>query len=294
MPVSYGSPSAFRQALETRLRNLSQNTGVDVEWLRRQVAFERFLARIFRQSDAGWLLKGGYAMELRLQRPGRTTLDIDLMATSIEELAIAADHRKGREAITAYERLQELAETDLGDFFRYFLARPKPITTAPGGGLRCSVDCRVGPRPFTGFHLDVSLGDVVLGEPEWVGTRGLLDFAGIPTCSVPLMSAAQQIAEKLHAYTYPWEGRQNTRVKDLVDLVLLLEAQPPDDEDIRAAIEATFGHRGTHLVPQRLPRPPESWLEPFKALAGELSLPVQTLPEAFRHVDEKWSKWLGG
>ena len=45
--------------------------------LRRHLAFERLLARLF-QTPSPWALKGGYAMELRFQQ-ARTTKDIDLV-----------------------------------------------------------------------------------------------------------------------------------------------------------------------------------------------------------------------
>jgi len=50
---------------------------LDIQRLRRQVAFDRLLARLFHENNPPWLLKGGYAMELRLKF-ARTTRDIDL------------------------------------------------------------------------------------------------------------------------------------------------------------------------------------------------------------------------
>jgi hypothetical protein len=71
---------AFRTALETRLQARAQEERTDLQRLRRQVAFDRFLARLFPKGPKGtypWILKGGYAMELRI-RSARTTKDIDL------------------------------------------------------------------------------------------------------------------------------------------------------------------------------------------------------------------------
>ena len=39
--------------------------GQDLQRVRSKVAFERLLARLFADSSGKWLLKGGYAMELR-------------------------------------------------------------------------------------------------------------------------------------------------------------------------------------------------------------------------------------
>jgi len=44
--VIYQSGNAFRQALEGRLLTMSQQEGIPLSWLRKMVAFDRFLARL--------------------------------------------------------------------------------------------------------------------------------------------------------------------------------------------------------------------------------------------------------
>src|SRR5271165_4603336 len=73
----YKTPAALRRALEDRLLALVRRDGGDIQRLRRQTAFDRLLCRLFHEPEAPWLLKGGYAMELRI-RAARTTRDIDL------------------------------------------------------------------------------------------------------------------------------------------------------------------------------------------------------------------------
>jgi hypothetical protein len=58
------SAGAFRQALEERLKTISRQEGTDFQRLCRQVAFDRFLARLVNEPMGDWILKGGYAMEL--------------------------------------------------------------------------------------------------------------------------------------------------------------------------------------------------------------------------------------
>ena len=77
MKQRYATPGALRAALEGRLSDLAKEQGLDLQRMRRQVAFDRLLCRLFRHADSPWLLKGGYAMELRIQS-ARTTRDIDL------------------------------------------------------------------------------------------------------------------------------------------------------------------------------------------------------------------------
>ena len=64
-PRKYALATAFRVALEGRLKKLAQIEGLDLQRVRWQAAFYRLLCRRFAKPDAPWLLKGGYAMELR-------------------------------------------------------------------------------------------------------------------------------------------------------------------------------------------------------------------------------------
>lgn len=69
MTTQFKSATDFRKSLEARLKACSARTGQDLQRLRRKVAFDRLLARIFQGNDKPrFLLKGGYAMELRLQK----------------------------------------------------------------------------------------------------------------------------------------------------------------------------------------------------------------------------------
>ena len=86
------------------------------------------------------------------------------------------------------------------------------------------------------------------------------------------ISKAQQFAEKIHAYTFPWGDRTNTRTKDLVDLVLLIERGDPDPADIREALGATFSNRDGHSIPSTLSPPPATWKEDFASMATEAGL----------------------
>jgi hypothetical protein len=81
----YDTPYAFRMALEARLRSAAQSQGTDLQRLQRRVAFERLLARLFVQDDPPWLLKGGYALELRLEERARSTLDLDISVVLAEK-----------------------------------------------------------------------------------------------------------------------------------------------------------------------------------------------------------------
>lgn len=86
----YDTPQAFRAALEARLRNVARQQGTDLQRLQWRIAFERLLARLFAGDDPPWLLKGGYALELRLQDRARSTLDLDLSVPDPKRLVRSA------------------------------------------------------------------------------------------------------------------------------------------------------------------------------------------------------------
>ncbi len=77
MSTSIKTTADFRKELEANLRANSMKTGEDINRLRRKVAFDRLLARIFTQEPSFFALKGGYGMELRISQ-ARATKDMDL------------------------------------------------------------------------------------------------------------------------------------------------------------------------------------------------------------------------
>ncbi len=71
------SRAGFRQQLLARLRSRALQERVSAQRLQQRVAFERLLERLNGQQPA-WVLKGGFALELRYGWEHRPTRDIDL------------------------------------------------------------------------------------------------------------------------------------------------------------------------------------------------------------------------
>jgi hypothetical protein len=265
---NYKTATAFRTALEDRLRARARKSGVNPQRLWSLVAFDRLLARLLKNKEEHFVLKGGYAMELRI-KTARVTKDVDLTAISIK--AKGSGREATNEALLA--ELQALAGQDLGDFFGFVIGRPTmDLDNAPYGGARFPVETRMDGRTFVEFHLDVGVGDVITGPMEEIEGEDWLGFAAIPRPRFRMISREQQFAEKVHAYTLPREGRPNSRVKDLVDMVLLIQLGGMSKEALAKAIRATFERRGTHKLPSPLPAAPEDWAKPFTALAKECNL----------------------
>lgn len=280
---TYTTAAAFRRALEDRLRILALNEKVDLQRLRKEVAFDRFLARLFHSNRPPWILKGGYAMELRIKE-ARATRDIDLA------LRETLSKQKGlSQNLTILEALRESARNDLGDFFTFLVGEPtREMDAAPYGGARYPVEARMEGRGFINFHLDVGVGDVVLEPLEFTEGRDWLAFAGIEGRRFPTLSKEQQFAEKIHAYTLP-RKKANTRVRDLVDMVLLLRAENMRRDKIAKAVRAVFARRKTHPIPSVLVAPPPAWKGPYTVLARECGL-TGNLEEAFLGIAHFFAK----
>ncbi|MEN6601460.1 MAG: nucleotidyl transferase AbiEii/AbiGii toxin family protein, partial [Bryobacteraceae bacterium] len=80
--------------------------------------------------------------------------------------------------------------------------------------------------------------------------------------------------------TLPRPTAPNSRVRDLVDLVLLIRSGTLDATRVVECLRQTFARRDTHRVPRTLEAPPENWTTPSPALAEECALEISVF-EAF-------------
>lgn len=279
--TNYQSGAAFRRALENRLTAQSIKTQMPLIRLRKLVVFDRFLARLVELGPDTWLLKGGLVLQLRLSQHARTTKDMDLLSLATWD--------------EAPQILTHAAHLDLQDWFS-FAVRPDTATLpGPGhGGQRFFVTALVAGRTFESFHIDVGSGDPVTEPAEMLETPSLLAFAGIPPVTVPCYPLTQHLAEKAHAYVRPRATGESTRVKELVDIILIAEHMAINGLALRAAIQATFTTQGAGEPPTSLPAPPPSWALTFRKLAEEVGLQCMTLVEGDQAARRFLDPILGG
>jgi predicted nucleotidyltransferase component of viral defense system len=260
--MRYETAEAFRIALEQRLKN--EAGGIALMRLRKRVAFERFLARLAASEPSGWVLKGAFALELRLGLRTRTTKDIDLGRADNEEAAT--------------EHLNAATRVDLGDFFD-FEVRRTPARDAAAGfhAVRYTVRADLAGRRFEQFPVDVALSESSPIQAEPLYGANSLEFAGIAAPQLPVVSLEQHVAEKLHAYTdtFGHDERESTRVKDLVDLVLIGEQAELDATRLHRALTLTFEQRARQPLPSAVPPPPSSWARPYAVLAREVGVAAE-------------------
>jgi hypothetical protein len=106
---------------------------------------------------------------------------------------------------------------------------------------------------------------------ETARCRDWLGFVGIEANEVAMIPREQQVAEKIHAYTLP-HPTPNSRVKDLVDLALLIGSGDLDEERLSEALRLTFERRKTHELEAVFAPPSADWEIPFAAVARECGI----------------------
>jgi hypothetical protein len=258
--VKYKDAAAFRMALEQRLKDRAGDDGAHLARDRKRVAFDRLLVRLIEVAKGRWLLKGGFALDLRLAVRARSTKDIDIEWRAEESELLDA--------------LLDAAQHDAGDFFVFAIERAGVPEDRLGGSHRFRVSASLAGRPFETFLLDVGFRSDDALSVETLQTDALLDFAGIEPIEIDAVPLELQVAEKLHAYTRTYEGqRPSTRTKDLVDLALIAELSSLDAATLRREVETIFALRKTHAPPSTLPPPPLDWTVPYRRLAEEVGAP---------------------
>lgn len=276
----YETPEAFERALITRLKNSARASGTTLEKLLNKVIFDRFLARVFHNGKDNLVVKGAYSLELRYKDTGiaRTTKDIDFM---LKEL-------KGITENEMWGLLKEISQIDLNDWFSFeVLAPQQELTLATYGGLRFPVIAKIGKKEFKRFKIDVVIADSFNSEPDWVTGNELLGFAGIDAPTIALIPLAKQFAEKIHTYSNP-VIENNSRVRDLVDMVIYIDHGLPDKETLKKEIANTFRIRKTHDIPKVLLSPPANWKEPYVRLASDWGASKKNIDEAFDYLNSFW------
>ena len=280
------TPIAFKAAFEERLRTKARANGLNFQRLQALFAMGRFVARLQYLHHGKILIKGGYAMEIRLQNAevrARTTRDLDITCQ------LPADR--------GLELLRQVGEVELQDFLSYDVTEDRELVCEGNeyGGTRYRVECSLAGRTYQIFKLDVAFGEPISGAQsvqspfltEW------LEELDIPVTIHPLISVEQHLAEKLHAYTIPRDST-NSRVRDLPDMGLLL-VEPIEANLLSKRLADLFGRRNTHPPPQSLQDHPAEWAEPYlKLLQQDPHLNWASLADLYERLQAFWNPFLAG
>lgn len=265
------SAADLHRSVNDRIRLAAAARGVDANRLRRALVFHRLLARL---APHGLVLKGGFCLEARLPGRARATRDIDLVG----QLA-ATNSAEG--LLDALDELVRGGE----DGFTFILIDAVRMRDeqVEHHAWRIDVQARLAGAPFERVKLDI-VGQTteVLGATEMIDVPPPVSLPGLGVVTVEAVDVYQHAAEKFHAYARIYAGdRPSSRVKDLVDLVLLIESGLVVDP-ARLGARLVVVHRARDGAPPRphLDEPPGDWERPYRSSAHNLGLAATTVSAA--------------
>ena len=103
--------------------------------------------------------------------------------------------------------------------------------------------------------------------------------------TVRALDLERQAAEKFHAYARIYaHDRPSSRVKDLVDLVLMNEQAELVTSELADAVRRVFDERDGTEPPHTLPEPPREWERTYPPLADETGVTIANPLDAWRII----------
>lgn len=263
VPSKYRNATAWRQSLNAHIRAQAAASGRSVQNLRRQVAYQRFLARVFSGGDGGWVLKGGVGLLMRTPS-ARATADVDLM-----HARQSAEH-----AITD---LRAAVSLDLGDGLAFTLGEPVPLTGAMGMTIRVGVTISSTATVFERFSADIVTDrqiPSVIEQSTPDPIVALEELSELPPFALYPLPA--QVADKVCATFARYQGgtRPSTRFRDLVDIVIIATTHSIDAGSLAQAVSAE-ARRRSMVLPERFSLPSEQWRAGYIREARTASLPPE-------------------
>ncbi|OUO64923.1 nucleotidyl transferase AbiEii/AbiGii toxin family protein [Collinsella sp. An268] len=212
--MRYRTPAALEMAVKAAAKASPLDTG------RAMSAFylHRLLCRVFSSEDSPFVLKGGMSMLARTI-DARATRDIDLV--SQEDTLLSA-----------VEELTRLASLDLGDFIAFHFDRVEAIKS--DDEYRCGMKVwftpLFGSKTAQPISIDLVIDEVAGLKPERITPADRLDVEGLPVFDYSVCRAESALADKFLAIIETHNDKPSSRVKDLVDIIILAKTCTVDGE----------------------------------------------------------------
>lgn len=226
-------------SIRARLLNIAKAEQTDFNAVLVRYALERFLYRLGQSAHADhFVLKGAMLFNLWYAMPHRPTRDVDLLGFGASDLESIAQ---------TFREIVSVAASDGMEFDAASVVVDEIRKNAGYAGARVLVSAELA-RARCKVQVDIGFGDAVTPGPVDATYPVLLaDFAAPQLRTYPVYTV---VAEKLHAMVLM--GMTNSRVKDYLDVWILLEREDLDASVLATAIDATFKRRST-AVPTTLP-----------------------------------------
>jgi predicted nucleotidyltransferase component of viral defense system len=226
-------------SVRARLLNIAKAQRADFNQVLVRFALERILYRLSQSAHADhFLLKGALLFTLWYDMPHRTTRDADLLGFGASDLESIA------------QTFRDIASVEVEDGITFDPASVsvEEIRKDAGyAGARVLITGEIA-KARCKTQIDIGFGDVVTPGPVHAVYPVLI--ADLPAPRLRTYPVYTVISEKLHAIALL--GMTNSRLKDYLDLWVLLDREALNANTLARAIAATFLRRGTP-VPAVLP-----------------------------------------
>ena len=226
-------------SVRARLLNVAKTQGADFNQVLVRFALERILYRLSQSAYADhFLLKGALLFTLWYDMPHRTTRDADLLGFGASDL----------ESIAQTFSAIACVEVEDGITFDPASVSVEEIRKDAGyAGARVLITGEIA-KARCKTQIDIGFGDAVTPGPVHAVYPVLI--ADLPAPRLRTYPVYTVISEKLHAIALL--GMTNSRLKDYLDLWVLLDREALNANTLARAIAATFIRRGMP-VPAVLP-----------------------------------------
>lgn len=226
-------------SVRARLLNIAKAQGTDFNQVLVRFALERMLYRLTQSEHADrFLLKGALLFTLWYDMPHRATRDADLLGFGPSDLESIAQTFRDIAGIAVEDGIIFDSESVTVEEIRQEAgyAGARVLITGEIAKARCKT------------QIDIGFGDAVTPGPVHAVYPVLID--DLPAPKLRTYPVYTVISEKLHAIALL--GMTNSRLKDYLDLSVLIDREALDANTLAQAIAATFIRRGMP-VPVELP-----------------------------------------
>ncbi|UCV29432.1 nucleotidyl transferase AbiEii/AbiGii toxin family protein [Ferribacterium limneticum] len=221
-------------SVRARLLNTAKAQGADFNQILVRFALERILYRLSQSAYADhFLLKGALLFTLWYDMPHRSTRDADLLGFGASDLESIA------------RTFHDIASIEVADgiVFDPASVSVEEIRKDAGyAGARVLITAEIA-KARCKTQIDIGFGDAVTPGPVHAAYPVLID--DLPAPQLRTNPVYTVIAEKLHAIALL--GMTNSRLKDYLDIWVLLDREVLNANTLAKAIAATFIRRGMPL-----------------------------------------------
>lgn len=226
-------------SIRTRLKNIAIQEGSDFNAILTRYGLERLLYRVGESTySKQFLLKGALLFNLWYDMPHRPTKDIDFLGFGDNDLTYIKQIFSEICAIHAEDGINFISDSLTVSTIK----KDSGYTGARVGLFGELANARIK------IQIDIGYGDAVTPGPIDASYPVLIK--DIPPPKIRTYPVYTVIAEKLHAIVLL--GMANSRLKDYLDLYVLMKNEQLDKQLLARAIHATFTSRNMK-IPEELP-----------------------------------------